>query len=332
MNERAASPHHIRRVAVVGAGYMGGGIAQVIAAGGVSVALVDRNPEDTVRARDRILNSVRDQQRRGLLDERALGDIEANLHAAPSLEEGVSDADYITEAVAEDMTIKRQAFADICGAARTDAIIASNTSALAISELATATSHPERFLGVHWMNPAPFIPGVELIAAPQTSPEVMSQVRAFITQLGKVAAVVADTPGFVANRLQFALFREAARMLEEGVASATEIDSVVANTFGFRLALFGPLTIADMAGLDVYHASYASLEAALGERFSVPPILTDRVAHGDLGLKSGDGIYAFNPEGAQRLIEYRERGYALLAKFKDELGPAPLPTERTNPT
>jgi 3-hydroxybutyryl-CoA dehydrogenase len=317
----------ISRAAVVGAGYMGGGIAQVIASAGIPVALADQTEQLSRDARERILLSVLAQEDRGLVVSGTSERMRDLLTAASSIEEAVADANYITEAVLEDVSVKTQTLRRISEAASRSAVIASNTSAIEIETLADSVNDPERFLGVHWMNPAPFIPGVELIPTHHTSTEVLTQVETFIRSLGKIATRVSDTPGFVANRLQFALYREAMLMREEGVATAAQIDEVVRNTFGFRLALFGPFAIGDMAGLDVYAGSYDSLEREYGSRFSAPESLKRLVAQKHLGLKSGSGVFEIPQETAAQLIAYRERAYAALAELKASLGEPPQPAE-----
>jgi 3-hydroxybutyryl-CoA dehydrogenase len=173
------------------------------------------------------------------------------------------------------------------------------------------------------MNPAPFIPAVELIATADTSTATLNEVEQLIRAAGKVPARVADSPGFIANRLQFALFKEAVRMVEEGLATPSEVDTVVSNAFGFRLALFGPFAIADMAGLDVYEASYRSLEATFGERLAAPRMLSELVDQGKIGLKSGGGFLDIGADNATALVDYRNHAYAALSALRAELGVAP---------
>ncbi|MCW2973305.1 MAG: 3-hydroxyacyl-CoA dehydrogenase, partial [Thermoleophilia bacterium] len=308
---------------VVGSGYMGGGIAQVLALGGATVSLGDISQELAERAYDRLVSEAGAYEKAGLFEAGATETIRANLSPAASIEDAVSRADYVTEAVPESREIKSGALARISEAARPDAIIGTNTSAIPIKELATSVTNPERFLGVHWMNPAPFIPGVELIATTDTTPDVIDRVEALIRSVGKVPARVADTPGFVANRLQFALYKEAVAVVEEGLATPQQVDLVVSNAFGFRLALFGPFAIGDMAGLDVYAASYGSLAAEYGERLAVPAALSALVDAGNLGLKSGHGFLDIAPDDAPALLAYRNNAYAALNRLRKELGAAP---------
>ena len=315
--------NEVRRIAVVGSGYMGGGIAQVLALGGRDVALADVDAATAAAARERLVEQAGAFEAAELFPAGARDRVAARLTAAASIEDAVADADYITEAVPEVPAIKAEVLARISAAARPDAVIGSNTSAIPIGDLAVSVTHPERFLGVHWMNPAPFVPSVELILAAGTDPAVVGPIEELLRAAGKVPARVSDSPGFVANRLQFALFKEAVRMVEEGLATPEQIDLVVANAFGFRLALFGPFAIADMAGLDVYDRSYASLETEYGERLASPRMLRELVESGRLGTKSGGGFLDIPADRLAELVAYRDRAYARLSQLRAELGTAP---------
>lgn len=312
----------LNTVAVVGSGYMGGGIAQALALAGCRVRLGDVDATTAAAAHERLIRQSREFEHTGLLPAGAAAEIEARLTPAESMEVAVIDADYIAEAVPEVAEVKTAVLARVSAAAPA-AIIGSNTSAIPIALLAASVVDPERFLGVHWMNPAPFVPGVELVPGPTTRPQAIDAVEQLLRRAGKRPARVADSPGFVANRLQFALFREAALMVEEGLATPEQVDTVVSNSFGFRLALFGPFAIADMAGLDVYNSAYASLEAAYGERLAAPRLLADAVAAGRLGTKSGGGLLDIDPAAVPALVEYRDRAYARLSALRAELGAVP---------
>jgi 3-hydroxybutyryl-CoA dehydrogenase len=308
---------------VVGSGYMGGGIAQVFANAGHRVVIADIDGPTAARARERLVGQAGMFESEGLLPPGSRSRIAQNITAAESIEAAVSSADYVTEAVPEVRELKLETLRRISSAAPGGCVIGSNTSAIPIEFLSRAVVDPTRFLGVHWMNPAPFVPGVEIIAGTSTDAGVVDSAEALITSLGKTTARVSDTPGFVANRLQFALYKEAVRMVEERVASPSQIDAVVSNTFGFRLALFGPFAIGDMAGLDVYESSYESLEAAYGERFSAPSALAELVESGQLGLKSGSGFLDIPETERTALLNHRDRAYALLSQLKERLGAAP---------
>ena len=203
-------------------------------------------------------------------------------------------------------------------------MIGSNTSTLPIGDLAVGLEHSERFLGVHFSNPAPFIPGVELIAHAGTEEAVIQAVEALVPRTGKLTARVNDKAGFVLNRLQYVLLREAFNLVEEGVATPNDVDIIVRTTFGYRLPFFGPFAIADMAGLDVYRDGFRTLEAHYGERLAAPARCSPSWSRaGRYGVKQGGGFVT--PAGDQApLVAYRNTAYARLGQLLKELGPAPL--------
>lgn len=313
-----------RNIAVVGSGYMGGGIAQVLALAGARVALADVSAEIARSNYERLLKESDEFVAAGLFPANATDLLKENLWAAKDIEEAVADAEYIEEAVPEVLEIKHATLARISAAARPDAIIGSNTSTISIAKLAEVVDNPERFLGVHFSNPAPFIPGVEVIPHEGTSEATVQAARTIVGETGKETAAVKDVTGFVLNRLQYALFHEAAQVVEEGIASAEDVDTLVRTTFGFRLPFFGPFAIADMAGLDVYAFCYKSLQTGFPERFATPKILQDKVDAGQLGTKTGSGFLDVPADRTAALVAYRNKAYVAMQKLIEELGPAPL--------
>jgi 3-hydroxybutyryl-CoA dehydrogenase len=314
----------IEQIAVVGSGYMGGGIAQVFALAGRDVRIADVTAEHAERSRARIIAEAVDYAGRGLLPDDAGDRIATHVSAAASIEDAVQSADFIEEAVPEILTLKHETLARVSAAARADALIGSNTSTISIGTLAETVVAPERFLGVHFSNPAPFIPGVEVIPHANTRSGAADEVIALLAESGKLGVEVADVTGFVLNRLQYALFSEAARLVEEGVASAEAVDTITRTTFGYRLPFFGPFAIADMAGLDVYAFCYRSLSEGYPDRFAAPDALSDRVADGALGVKSGRGFLATPPEKLPALVAHRDAAYAAMSKLLADLGEAPV--------
>ncbi|WP_022886589.1 3-hydroxyacyl-CoA dehydrogenase family protein [Glaciibacter superstes] len=313
-----------RTIAIVGSGYMGGGIAQVLALSGATVRIADISEEIARSNYDRLIEEARQFVADDLFPADAVERITANLSVAASIEEAVADADFIEEAVPEKIEIKHETLRRISAAARPDAIIGSNTSTILIGTLAEAVTGPERFLGVHFSNPAPFIPGVELIPNASTTEAAIAVVEEIVAETGKETARVKDSTGFVLNRLQYALFHEATQLVEEGVATPEDIDTIVRTTFGFRLPVFGPFAIADMAGLDVYSFCYASLQTRWPERFATPDSLKELVDAGKFGTKSGAGYLDVPAERTAELIAYRNKAYVAIKKLMDELGPAPI--------
>jgi 3-hydroxybutyryl-CoA dehydrogenase len=321
-SEKGRVEVEINKVAQVGAGYMGGGIAQSLANSGFQVRLADVDADATRKAHERLL--AEQFQTQGLFPPGSTDRIRENLHVAPSIEEAVADVDFVEEAVPEVPGIKRDVLARVEAAARPGTIIGTNTSTIPVHVLAEGLKDPSRFLTVHWSNPAPFIPGVEIVAGERTDPGVIPVVERMLARAGRRSAQVADVPGFVLNRLQYVLLKEAMTIVEEGVATATDIDTIVTSTFGFRLPFFGPFAIADMAGLDVYANGFTTLEEAFGERLAAPKVLTDLVAEGRFGVKSGSGFLELDPEKRDALIAYRNKAYSAMNDLLRELGPSPL--------
>jgi 3-hydroxybutyryl-CoA dehydrogenase len=315
---------NIDTAAVVGAGYMGGGIAQSIALAGVDVQLADANPELSKKSLERLLTESEQFERDGLFNSGSTAILKERLRAADSIELAVASVDFVEEAVPEVPEIKRDVLDRISRASRSDAIVGSNTSTLPISGLAEAFEDASRFLGIHFSNPAPFIPGVELIPHTGTDESVLAPVEDLVRRAGKLPARVKDSAGFVLNRLQYVLFKEAVSILEEGIASPEAIDMIVRTTFGFRLPFFGPFVIADMAGLDVYANCFKTFEQHFGERLATPKILADLVAQGKYGTKAGAGFLNISADKTGELIAYRNRAYRKLADLLAELGPAPV--------
>jgi len=307
-----------RKVAVVGAGTMGAGIALVFAAHGVPTVVVDASPELSEEARARAVELLARLEAAGSVESGATATAERHLSAAASIAAAVGDADLVVEAVFERPDVKTAAYEEIEAAATPDTVIATNTSSIPIAELALALRRPGRFLGVHWFVPPLLVPCVEVIPTASTEPGVVEKVLGALTALGKTAVAVGDGPGFVANRIQFAMFREAARIVEDGVATPEQVDEIVRSSFGFRLPFFGPFTIADMAGLDVYADIFDTLERGLGEGFAAPAVLRDHVARGEYGVKAGRGFLELSQDEARELVDRRDRAYVALARLRAE--------------
>ena len=307
------------KVAVVGAGTMGIGIAHVFAASGITTVLVDATPDLSDAARERAVELLSRLEQAGNVEGGTTATAEQHLAAAPSIADAVHGADLVVEAVLERPDVKLAVYAEIEPAAGDDAVIATNTSSIPIAELAAGLQRPNRFLGVHWFVPPLLVPCVEVIRTPSTDGHVVEIVVAALTTLGKSPVVVGDGPGFVANRIQFAMFREAARIVQEGIAGPEEVDEVVRSSFGFRLPFFGPFTIADMAGLDVYADIYETLERGLGAGFSAPEVLQQHVARGEFGVKTGRGFLELSQGEADELIDRRNRAYVALASLRREI-------------
>jgi 3-hydroxybutyryl-CoA dehydrogenase len=272
------------RAAVLGGGTMGAGIAQVLLEAGCEVVVVEADGDAAARARARIVDGLR--RRKDATPE----EIEARsrrLGAVTGLTEPL-DVELVVEAIPEIPAAKRDLLAAAEKVVPPGALLASNTSSLSISDLAGALARPERFLGMHFFNPVPLSALVELVVGDGTAPAAVDDARAWVARLGKESIEVRDSPGFATSRLGVALGLEAIRMLEEGVASAADIDQGM--VLGYRHPM-GPLRLTDLVGLDVRLAIAEHLAATLGPRFDPPALLRAKVAAGDLGKKTGRGFY-----------------------------------------
>jgi 3-hydroxybutyryl-CoA dehydrogenase len=282
----------IRRVAVIGAGTMGHGIAYVALAAGYEVALADADRDALLAAHDRIAEAFAAAIERKKLSAADRDAGLARLATFPALESAVAEADLVIEAVPERMELKRSLFTAAHGAAPPHAILASNTSSLSISDIAAAVPRPERVVGMHFFNPVAAMRLVEIVRGAATSDATVETASAFAASLGKTAIIVQDSPGFATSRLGIALGLEAVRMLEAGIASAADIDR--AMELGYNHPI-GPLRLGDIVGLDVRLAIADHLHSALGsEVFRAPELLRRMVAEGKLGRKSGEGFYRWD--------------------------------------
>jgi 3-hydroxybutyryl-CoA dehydrogenase len=279
----------IKKVTVIGAGTMGHGIAQVAAASGIDAVLHDVSPEAIEMGLATIHANLTKGIEKGKITPAQKGTVLHRLHAGPDLAGAVADADVVVEAVPEKLELKRKIFAEVDALAGPDVLLASNTSSLPISRIAEATSRPERVLGLHFFNPVHLMPLLEVVQGERTSAEALARALVLSEALGKEAIVVKDSPGFASSRLGLVLGLEAMRMLEQGVASAEDIDK--AMTLGYRHPM-GPLRLTDLVGLDVRLAIADYLHRELGsEAFRPPEILRRLVDEGRLGKKSGRGFY-----------------------------------------
>jgi 3-hydroxybutyryl-CoA dehydrogenase len=302
------------RIAVIGAGLMGHGLAQVFALAGHGVTIYDSIAASLETVKDRISANLRDLGD----DARAV----ARVRPTGDLADCLRDADYVVEAVSEDLPLKQRLFAAIEAHVRDDTILASNTSVIPITEIMRGLRRRERALGTHWWNPPYLVPLVEVIGTEWTSPAAIDWTMRLHSAVGKTPAhVKKDVPGFIGNRLQHALWREAVALVEHGICDAETVDTVIKAAFGRRLAVLGPLENADMVGTDLTLAIHKTVLPAIESRPGPSPYLEKLVAHGKLGFKSGEGFRTWTP--AQQA--------ALRAKVLQHLKKARESDAATNP-
>jgi 3-hydroxybutyryl-CoA dehydrogenase len=277
------------RIAVVGAGLMGHGIAQVFALAGHEVKITDTVVSNLDTVASRISANLRDLGD----DERAVDRVQPCV----DLTEAVRDADFVVEAVSEDLDVKKKLFAEFERRVRRDTILASNTSVIPITAIMEELSRRERALGTHWWNPPFLVPLVEVIGTQWTTPQVVASTMALHEAAGKKPAhVKKDVPGFIGNRLQHALWREAISLVERGICDAETVDAVIKASFGRRLAALGPLENADLVGTDLTLAIHNTVLPAIESRPGPSPYLQGLVAQGKLGFKSGEGFRKWSAE------------------------------------
>lgn len=301
----------MKRVAIIGTGTMGPGMAATLARGGLDVRCFDTLPAARDKTPGEVETALAVLDRIGGPEDAERGMVTVH----DDLAEAVADCDLVIEAVPENAEIKAKVFAELDRLAPAHAILASNTSGIPITKLQESVTDPSRVVGMHWSNPPHVIPVIEVIAGARTSPDVVEQLRTTISDLGLVPVrVQRDVPGFVENRVLYAIMRECLALVDDGVISAEELDTCVKWGIGFKLAVIPPLQLLDVAGLDIYHAVGSYLNQDLNARRDVSETITSRVQRGELGMKTGQGLFSYTPERAQGLRQ--ERASRLVAVRK----------------
>jgi len=281
----------IRKVAVIGAGAMGSGIAYVCAVKGYEVALAEVSDELLKKGVSRIRQMIVDGVSRGKFSPQDAEEVVKKIRGTTSVVEAAKDADIVVEAVFEDINVKKEVFKTLDLNCPAYAVLASNTSALSITEMAKATGRADRVIGLHFFNPPYAMKLVEVVMGEQTSEETRQVADGFVRGLGKETVTVKDSPGFIVNRLVLPMLNEAVRLVfDEGKASMEDVDKAV--TLGMNFPV-GPFRLADYVGLDVALAVLEHLYEAFGEKFKPSPILVEKVKNGQLGMKTRKGFYEY---------------------------------------
>ncbi|MCX7683570.1 MAG: 3-hydroxybutyryl-CoA dehydrogenase [Anaerolineae bacterium] len=279
----------IEHIAVVGAGTMGSGIAQVCATSGYQVTLIDILPAQLERALAAIAQSVEKLHSKGRLSDEQRQAAERNIATASNLSPA-AEADLVIEAVVEDLEVKRRTFTELDELTRPEVILASNTSSLSITALGAATKRPDKVIGMHFMNPVPLMQLVEIVRGMATSDETTATALELTKSLGKTPVEARDYPGFISNRILCPMINEAIYALMEGVGTPEAIDTVMKLGMNHPM---GPLELADLIGLDVVLSIMNVLHEGLGDKYRPCPLLQRMVAAGHLGRKTGRGFYSY---------------------------------------
>lgn len=307
----------IKNISVIGAGFIGPGIAQIFAAKNYHVCLLDIKEEILLKAIENIRSNLSKMAQKGLALESEIAKVVSRIKTTTDMAEAASKAQLVIEAVTENLELKQKVFQDLDRLCSPEAILATNTSVISITEIASKARRQERIVGTHFWNPPYIIPLVEVIKGKKTSEETLETTYQLLKNAGKhPIKVMKDAPGFVGNRLQHALWREAISIVENGIADPATVDEAIKQGFGLRLPVLGPLETADMVGLDLTLAIHDYILKYLESSPGPSSLLKEKVKRGELGFKTGQGFYTWPAEKAQmskeKLLEY------LLDRMREE--------------
>ena len=306
----------IQQIAVIGAGLMGHGIAQEFAFAGYQVYLHDMSEEKIGEGLDRIRDNLQMFVENGLAQPSQIDETLDRIYGSDQLEVVCREADFVIEAVTENLSLKQEIFRQLDGICPARTILASNTTALMPSQIGELAQRKNKILNTHYFNPPYLIPLVELIRSPKTSDETLQVTYDLMVKIGKTPAIIQkEALGFVGPRLQAALIREAFSIVERGIASAEDVDLVVRNSFGRRLSVAGPFQVFELAGWDLVLAAFEELYKDLNSSTDANPLLKDMVEKGELGVKSGKGFYEWPSEKVEEVRSQMNR--ALIRQMKD---------------
>lgn len=295
----------IKTISIIGAGFIGPGIAQIFAVKGYQVYLMDIKSDMLPRAIESIRSNLSQMSQAMVIAKSEIEPALKNIKTTTDMREAASKAQVVIEAVTENLGLKQKVFQDLDRLCPSETILTTNTSVISVTEIASQAIHRERIIGTHFWNPPYLIPLVEVIKGKDSSDETIDTIYNLLKNAGKhPVKVLKDVPGFIANRLQHALWREAISIVENGIADAATVDEAIKNGFAIRLPVLGPLENADMVGLDLTLAIHDYVLKNIESRPGPSPLLQEKVGKGELGFKSGKGFYNWTPEKAK---ESRER-------------------------
>lgn len=303
----------IKTVGVAGAGTMGASMAEQFAKCGYDVIMSDINPAALEKAKELIRINQLTEVSENILTQEESDQLKARITYTTDNTD-FAKADLVIEAIIENLDAKKSVWAQISSVVRDDTILASNTSGISITEIATAVEKPERFMGMHWINPSHIIPLIEIISGEKTAPDYVTAVYELCEAIGKKPVRVNDAPGFVLNRIQLAIIRECLYIADRNIATPEDIDKVMKYALGLRYACLGPFEVCDQGGIDIFYniAEYLFEDLADNkEPFSLLKECNDR---GEFGVKTGKGFYDYSGDKAEESIKYRDMMYTKVAK------------------
>jgi 3-hydroxybutyryl-CoA dehydrogenase len=306
----------IRNISIIGAGFIGPGIAQIFAARDYHVCLLDIREEILSKATEGIRSNLSMMAQKGLAPESEIDNVLSRIKTTTDMAEAASAAQLVIEAVTENLELKQKVFQDLDRLCSAEAILATNTSVISVTEIAAKANRRERILGTHFWNPPYIIPLVEVVKGKETSEETLETTYQFLKNAGKhPVKCLKDVPGFIANRLQHALWREAISIVEHGIADAATVDEAIKNSFAIRLPVLGPLETADMVGLDLTLSVHDYVLKYLESSPRPSPLLEEKVKKGELGFKTGKG---FNTWSAEEIDKSRSKFLEYLLEWMRE--------------
>jgi 3-hydroxybutyryl-CoA dehydrogenase len=314
---------NVKKVAMIGSGTMGSGMGVCFAKSGLDVALYDFRAEQLHLALGRVRSSLSTLVREGVLTDAEATTALDRIRTTTSLGEALADAQFALEAVPEALQLKQRIFEDMESICPPETILASNTSGLSISEIASACKHPDRVAGMHWVNPPELVPLVEVVRGRQTSDETVRLIYVLAEKLGKMPVLIQrEAAGIGLNRLQFAVMREAFHMVASGIVSAEDLDRIMKYGLGFRYPWIGPFETADLGGLDVFYNISRYLFKELSDAHEPPGYFRDLVQKNRLGIKTGRGIYNYERRSMEKILRKRDlyfiRQWKLIQEVQNE--------------
>ncbi|MBQ5739297.1 MAG: 3-hydroxyacyl-CoA dehydrogenase family protein [Oscillospiraceae bacterium] len=303
----------IQHIVIAGAGTMGASMGQIFARYGYDVTLYDLFPAALEKAKNLIAINQKTEVAEGIVTEAESAALLGRI-AYTAEKDCFKTADFVVEAILEKLDVKHTFWAEVSALVADDVVLASNTSGLSITKIAEAVKKPERFGGMHWINPPHIIPLIEVIQGEKTSEETVEVIRGLALAVEKKPVAVKDAPGFALNRIQLAILRECLHIVDEGIASPEAVDDVMQYGLGLRYACLGPFRVCDLGGLDIFNNIASYLFADLSDKKEPFGMLADRAAKGEFGVKSGKGFYDYADGKDAELIEYRDAMFTKLAK------------------
>lgn len=310
----------IQQIAMIGVGTMGAGIGLCFARAGYEVTLFSKTRAGLERAMQHVQRSIVLFVKEGGMSPGLAEAVKRRVHTTTQLKMALDGAQFVIESVPEQLKLKQDLFRKMESHCASDTILATNTSGLSITAIAAACEHPERVIGLHWANPAEFVPLVEVIPGKKTSKQVVNITYKLSERSGKMPVIIRkEIPGFASNRLQFAVLREALNLVAEGVVSVQDVDRVLKGGVGFRYPWLGPLETADLGGLDVFYTISTYLFKELSNADSPPQFFSEIVKRGKLGIKTGAGFYEYAEGDRERLLNARDQFFVRQLRTMEEI-------------